>query len=63
MNDLIDGINKNIDGKNINNKMLYFYVLDVVENSYYVKMKEKVDDFLKRAYECCKDDKWYLNFY
>ena len=63
MKSLLDAIKKNIDEKKISKKVLYFYVLDGVGNSYYVKMKEKVDDFLKRAYEGCKDDKWDFNFY
>ena len=63
MKDLLIGIKKNIVEKNINNKILFFYIIDAVGDTYYIKMKEKVDSFIKRTEECCKNDNWSYDFY
>ena len=63
LKNLLDEIKRNIEDKLISKRVLYFYVLDTVGNTYYVKLHEKVCDFIKRGDECCKNDKWDLAFY
>lgn len=63
MRNLIENMKKHIDDKSINDKKLYFYVIDNLGKMYFLKFKENIQKFLVRESERCKYDNWDNDFY